>query len=191
MRARPISARTATAQLAIASTARPCMAAGRKPADMKSLQSDKIKEIGEALLASGLVTLDQQATALGLSRSTAWTVLNARHKASGLSAIVINQMLMAPQLPPLVRAKLFEYIEEKITGSFGHSPLQVRRFAARLAAERLRFGRKIAAQRSTAKMPSPRFEPLSQERPDLPELPDTQVGPHRLRQYAFRRSSSR
>jgi len=58
--------------------------------------------------------------------------LNAKHKTSGLSAVVINQMLMAPQLPPLARAKLLEYIEDKIAGVYGHSSQQVRRFAARL-----------------------------------------------------------
>jgi hypothetical protein len=106
--------------------------------DKKSLQADKLKEIGQALVASGLIGLDQQANALGISRSTAWTVLRATHKTSGLSAVVINQMLIAPRLPPLVRAKLFEYIEQKLAGAYGHSPQQVRRFAARLMADPLR-----------------------------------------------------
>jgi hypothetical protein len=106
--------------------------------DSKSLQINKIKQIGRALVMSGLVGLDQQADTLGISRSTAWTILHAKHKTSGLSAAVINQMLMAPQLPPLVRARLFEYIEDKIAGAYGHSPHQVRRFAARLMAAPLR-----------------------------------------------------
>jgi hypothetical protein len=63
---------------------------------MNSFQSNKFKEIGEALIVSGLVTIDQQAEALGLSRSTAWTILRGKHKRSGLSASVINQMLIAP-----------------------------------------------------------------------------------------------
>jgi len=45
---------------------------------------------------------------------------------------------MAPHPPPLVRAKFFEYIEDKLAGACGHSPQQVRRFATRLMAERLR-----------------------------------------------------
>jgi len=61
--------------------------------------------------------------------------LNAKHKTSGLSAVVINQMLMAPQLPPLARAKLLEYIEDKIAGVYCHSSQQVHRFAARLMTE--------------------------------------------------------
>jgi len=104
--------------------------------DMKKCQSEKIRDISEALVVSGLVTLDQQAPALGLSRSTAWTVLRGKHKASGLSASVISQMLNAPRLPLLVRGKIFEYIEEKIAGSYGHCPKQVRRFLSRLAAKR-------------------------------------------------------
>src|SRR5215475_3414217 len=109
-----------------------CVAAYVRNIDMKALQADKIREVGHALVVSGFTCLDQQANALGISRSTAWTILNAKHKTSGLSAVVINQMLMAPQLPPLARAKLLEYIEDKIAGVYGHSSQQVRRFAARL-----------------------------------------------------------
>ena len=65
--------------------------------------------------------LDDQANALGLSRSTTWTILKGRHKASGLSADIINRMLAAPRLPPLVRAKVLEYVEEKTAGRYGHS----------------------------------------------------------------------
>jgi hypothetical protein len=110
--------------------------------DKKSLQANKIKEIGQALVVSGFACLDQQANALGVSRSTAWAILNFKHKTSGLTAVVINQMLMAEQLPPLVRAKLFEYIEDKIAGTYGHSPEQARRFASRLAAAGLRSNSK-------------------------------------------------
>jgi len=38
-------------------------------------QERKIQEIGEALVAEGLTSLDKQAAALGLVRSTAWFVL--------------------------------------------------------------------------------------------------------------------
>jgi hypothetical protein len=112
---------------------------------MKQRQSSKISEIGDALVASGISTLDQQASALGLSRSTTWTILRANHKASGLSAAVINRMLAVPQLPPLVRAVLVEYIGEKTTGVYGHSELQRRRFTARLSLEQIRASRKTAS----------------------------------------------
>jgi hypothetical protein len=45
-----------------------------------TFQSAKIKEVGEALVATGHVSLDEQATVLGLSRSTTWTILQANHK---------------------------------------------------------------------------------------------------------------
>jgi hypothetical protein len=160
-----------------------------RDADMKSLQADKIKEIGQALVLSGLVTLDQQANALGISRSTAWTILNAKHKTSGLSAIVINQILMAPQLPPLVRAKLFDYIEDKIAGVYGHSPQQVRRFATRLMAERLRYSHKVLKDRSTAQPHTPRFGSFGQESSELRERTDSHVALERMRYPTLRRSS--
>jgi hypothetical protein len=101
--------------------------------EVKAKQARKIRELGDALVLQGFRTLDQQAQALGLGRSTAWIILKANHKASGLSAAVINRMLAAPWLPPLVRAKMLEYIDEKIAGSYGHSKTQIRRFTARLS----------------------------------------------------------
>jgi hypothetical protein len=55
-------------------------------AEAKARQSIKIREFGAALRRAGINSLDAQARALGLKRSTAWTILNAGHKASGLSA---------------------------------------------------------------------------------------------------------
>jgi predicted DNA-binding transcriptional regulator AlpA len=103
------------------------------PTTVKTRQARKIRELGDALVLEGFLTLDQQAQALGLCRSTTWTILKADHKASGLSASVINRMLAAARLPPLVRAKMLEYIDEKIAGSYGHSKTQIRRFTARLS----------------------------------------------------------
>ena len=98
----------------------------------KVSQVSKIKEIGDALVASGVSNLDDQALALGLCRSTTWSLLNASHKHSGLSAGVINAILMSPRLPPAVRSKVLEYVEEKISGRYGHGPHQVARFAERV-----------------------------------------------------------
>src|SRR4249919_1904397 len=103
---------------------------------MKDRQRAKIKEIGEALFAAGYVTLDKQADALGLARSTAWTVLQADHKASGLTAAVLQRMLAAPKLPDAVHKKLLEYLAEKSAGLYGHCANQRRRFLAALAAPR-------------------------------------------------------
>jgi hypothetical protein len=98
----------------------------------RTLQAIKIRELGEALVAAGYVTLDQQADALGLCRSTTWTILRGTHKNSGLSATVIGRMLASPRLPAPVRAKLIEYIEEKIAGRYGHGTTQLSEFAGRL-----------------------------------------------------------
>src|ERR1700687_5497420 len=109
---------------------------------MKARQTSKIRKLGTVLVTSGFRTLDEQANALGLPRSTTWTILRANHKSSGLSATVINQMLAAPQLTPLVRATVLEYVEEKAAGLYGHSKMQLRRFAAGLSVERLRHSQR-------------------------------------------------
>jgi predicted DNA-binding transcriptional regulator AlpA len=102
--------------------------------ELKARQSAKIKQLGDALVEAGYHALDEQAKVLGLSRSTTWTILKANHKSSGLSAAIINRMLATPQLPPRVRLKIFEYIEEKRTGLFGDDQVGVRRFVSRLSA---------------------------------------------------------
>jgi hypothetical protein len=100
-------------------------------------QFSKIRELVEAVKSAGFLTLDEQAKALGLSRSTAWTIRKASHKASGLSASIINRMLATPELPPFVRTKILEYVEEKAAGLYGGSRSQRRKFAARLSIEKL------------------------------------------------------
>jgi hypothetical protein len=103
---------------------------------MKARQFSKIRELAEAVKSAGFLTLDEQAKALGLSRSTAWTIRKASHKASGLSASIINRMLTTPELPPLARTKILEYVEEKAAGLYGGSRSERRKFAARLSIER-------------------------------------------------------
>jgi hypothetical protein len=98
--------------------------------DHKSRQAIRIKELGAALAAAGLFSVAEQARALGLSRSTAWAVLKANHKASGLAAGTINQMLSSPALPPRARVTILIYVEEKLAGLYGHNKTQLRRFAA-------------------------------------------------------------
>jgi hypothetical protein len=97
-------------------------------AQMKVRQSCKLRE-----LSAGFLTLDAQANALGLARSTTWTILKGSHKASGLSASIINRMLAAPQLPPLARSKIREYVEEKAAGLYGGNSAQRHNFVARLS----------------------------------------------------------
>jgi hypothetical protein len=58
--------------------------------------------------------------------------LKTNHKASGLAAGTINQMLSSPALPPRARVcvTILTYIEEKLAGLYGHNKKQLRRFAA-------------------------------------------------------------
>ena len=93
----------------------------------------KIEEIGTTLAECGFVTLDEQTYVLGLSRSTAWTVIRGKHKNSGLSAMTINRMLNTVRLPPRIRLKLLEYIAEKTSGSYGGQKHRLRAFASRIS----------------------------------------------------------
>jgi hypothetical protein len=100
---------------------------------MKARQSAKIQKLGQALIDAGLCTLDDQANALGLPRSTAWTILKTCHKSYGLSAAVIERMLRSSKLPPRARAILVEYVEEKSFGLYGGCRKQQQQFAVRLS----------------------------------------------------------
>ena len=114
----------------MSSLSRLCCARGWEMS--KALQAAKIREIREALVATGCTTLSEQTHALGLCRSTTWTVLQAAHKNSGLSPAVINRMLDCPQLPTAVRRKVLEYVAEKLSGRYGHSETQLHRFTCKL-----------------------------------------------------------
>ena len=98
--------------------------------EMKARQAAKLREIREALVADGVVGLTEQAAALGLSRSTAWTIVTGIHKGSGLSVRTINRMLAMPLLPPTVRSTILDYIKEKTAGNYGGARL--RKFASRV-----------------------------------------------------------
>jgi len=100
---------------------------------MRARQTAKIREIREALLAAGYVALDEQAVVLGLNRSTAWSILRAGYKSSGLSAAVINCMLASPKLPAAVRKTIQEYVNEKAGGNYGHRARERRKFVASLS----------------------------------------------------------
>jgi hypothetical protein len=97
-------------------------------AEMKARQASKIRELGHVLVDAGFLTLDEQSKALGLARSTTWTILRASHKGSGLSAAIIKRMLLSPQLPPLARSKILEYATDKLAGVYGGSRRWRRRF---------------------------------------------------------------
>jgi hypothetical protein len=66
----------------------------------------------EALIADGYTSLDAQAKALGVHRSTAWTIMKAKHKLGRLSLKTTNSMLANPETPPAVRALVEKYLDE-------------------------------------------------------------------------------
>jgi hypothetical protein len=101
---------------------------GQKSA-AKARQALKLAEIREALMAAGCNTTAKQAAVLGVCRSTAWVLLN-RDKRVGPSANVIKRILSSPNLPPVARRKVEEYVEERISGLYGHT--EIRRFRDRL-----------------------------------------------------------
>jgi hypothetical protein len=67
-----------------------------------------------------------------LSRSTAWAVLQADHKSSGLSASVISRILRSQELPPTGRRVIEEYIHERLLGAYGHTITAIMRFRVQL-----------------------------------------------------------
>ena len=101
-------------------------------ASMKARQCAKIAELRQVLLRAGYPSLDKQASALGLSRSTTWAVLQASHKSSGLSGSVIKRMLRSRDLPPAARQWIEEYVAEKLAGTYGHGRKPLRIFRAQV-----------------------------------------------------------
>ena len=93
----------------------------------KERQALKLAEIREALVTAGYNTTPKQAAVLGLSRSTAWCLLN-RDKRAGPSAKVIKRILSSPQVPKKVRLRVEQYVEDKICGRYGHSKQRTQRF---------------------------------------------------------------
>ena len=100
--------------------------------EAKVQQIAKIRDIARTLIGAGFLTLNDQAGVLNLSRSTTWTLIQCSHKGSGLSAATINRMLSSPTLPPAVRAKILEYVREKMDGAYGHTQPQLQRFRIQL-----------------------------------------------------------
>ena len=86
----------------------------------KRRQASKLAEIRKALVEAGYDSTAKQAIALGVPRPTAWVLLN-RDKRAGPSSIIIKRILSSTNVPPTVRRKVEEYVEEKIAGLYGHT----------------------------------------------------------------------
>jgi hypothetical protein len=56
------------------------------PTALKARQASKIAEIGAALHTAGICSLPEQVMALGLPRSTTYTIMRAEHKSTGCCA---------------------------------------------------------------------------------------------------------
>jgi hypothetical protein len=125
--------KTGIAKISRAATS---MGATQSPASqratMRARQIQRIKEIRQALIEAGFVSLEKQSEALALSRSSTWAVLRANHKGSGLTAAVVARMLTSSRLPPQARIVIVQYVKEKLQGAYGHSKRQQANFGARL-----------------------------------------------------------
>lgn len=76
-----------------------------------------LQHISEALIASGHTKLDAQAKALGLHRSTAWTIVKTKHKLDRLSTKTTKRILANPELPVSVRSVVQTYLAERFDAS--------------------------------------------------------------------------
>ena len=72
-----------------------------------------LQQISDALIACGFTKLDEQAKALGIRRSTAWTIVKTKHKLDRLSTKTTDRMLANPELPPSVRTIICRYLAER------------------------------------------------------------------------------
>jgi hypothetical protein len=95
----------------------------------KERQAAKLADIREMLVAAGYDTTAKQAAVLGVCRATAWVVLN-RDKRAGPSASVLKRILSSPSVPPTVRRKIEEYIQDKSRGLYGHCEPSTRAFSS-------------------------------------------------------------
>ena len=100
--------------------------------EKRAAQAHKIGEIKTTLASSGCHTVNNQALALGLCRSTTWHLLTGGHKHCGLTARVVNTILSSPLLPAPVRLVIRDYVQRKLAGEYRHSANAIARFKSRL-----------------------------------------------------------
>jgi hypothetical protein len=117
--------------------------------EARARQAAKLAEIREALVTAGYDSAAKQGAVLGVCRGTAWLVLNRDNRA-GPSAGVIKRILSSPHLPPAVRRKVEEYVEQKIRGLYGHCELTTRRFRNQFDTSRRNPNSAKAIRRATS-----------------------------------------
>jgi hypothetical protein len=91
----------------------------------KPVYSIELQSISEALVSSGYTSLDQQAKALGVGRSTAWTITKNKHKLGRLSAKTINRILINPQTPANVRQVIQQYVAKRCAAIHGKRKMRL------------------------------------------------------------------
>ena len=82
-------------------------------------------------MTAGYNSAAKQAEVLGLCRATAWVLLN-RDTRAGPTATVIKRILSSRNIPPEVRRKIEEYVEQKINGLYGHNEERTQAFRDKL-----------------------------------------------------------
>lgn len=91
------------------------------------MRTDHLGSISEALIASGYTSLDEQAKALGLHRSTTWTIIKKKQKLGRLCAKTIDRILSNPETPAAVRIAVQQYAVQKSSARKSRRPTQTRR----------------------------------------------------------------
>jgi hypothetical protein len=123
-------------QLAVSATQRHQQAADHEaPATLELLrakQVETLRALRQALIANGIDSIDEQAKALCLPRSTTWFVLQSNYKCRGLNAAQVVRMLRSQRLPENVRSVIVRYVHERSIGAYGHTAVMRRKFAVRL-----------------------------------------------------------
>ena len=80
-------------------------------------RTTQIQEIADALVAAGYISLDEQAKALGLNRSTVWTIVKSKHKLGRLNAKTTQTILANPDTPASVRVVIQQYLAQDLVTS--------------------------------------------------------------------------
>src|SRR5262245_37662149 len=79
---------------------------------IKSRRKIPIQCIADALIEAGYTSLDEQSKALGLHRSTTWTIVKTKHKLGRLNTTTAQPILANPDTPPSVRAIIHQALAE-------------------------------------------------------------------------------
>jgi len=72
-----------------------------------------IQPIANAVIKAGFISLDAQAKALGVSRSTAWTIMKAKHKLGRLNSKTAQCILANANTPVSVRELVQTMLEDR------------------------------------------------------------------------------